>query len=315
MSRSVFNTTAADSGTRVDVFLVRQGFPSSRASIQRWIEEGRVRLNGETTKPSYKLRPGDVVEVQAPAEAPASDNQLEPWDFPITILYEDDHLLAVSKPAGVVTHPGAGNRNRTLVHAIIVQRPQLSAVGHVMRPGVVHRLDRETSGVLLLAKTEAAYLATTRMFKDRRIEKHYRALTFGLWVQREGRIDTPLGRDPRDRKKISTRARKSRTAVTLYRVLQQGGCGAFLDVQILTGRTHQIRVHLSSENHPIVGDARYGGANWSRIPNPQLRALLKSSEFFGLHAFSLSFSHPVTAEPVHVECPLPDTWNDALKIL
>lgn len=315
MNKTKFTASASDSGARVDVFLSRQGFSASRATIQRWIDEGRVLVKGEAVKPSHKLKTGDVVTVHVPAEMPAPESGLEPWDFPIDILYEDEHLLAVNKPAGMVTHPGAGNRDRTLAHAIIVQRPQLAAVGHVLRPGIVHRLDRETSGVLLLAKTEAAYHATTRMFKDRGIEKHYRALTFGVWARKEGRLDAPLGRDPHDRKKISIRARKSRTAVTLYRVLRQGGCGALLDVQILTGRTHQIRVHVSTENHPIVGDARYGGANWNRIPDARLRDRLRQNRFFGLHAYSLSFSHPITGAPVLIECPLPDSWNDALKIL
>ena len=315
MSETTFSPSASDSGTRLDVFLSRQGLQASRASIQQWIEEGLVLLNGKTAKPSHKLRPGEVVTVHASSRAAAPASRLEPWDFPLAILYEDDHLLAVNKPSGLVTHPGAGNRDRTLAHAIILQRPQLAGVGHDLRPGVVHRLDRETSGILLMAKTESAYLATVRMFKDRQIEKHYRALTFGLWARKVGRIDSPLGRDPHDRKKISVRARKSRSAVTLYRVLQQGSCASLLDVQILTGRTHQIRVHLSSEHHPIVGDAKYGGVNWTRIPDAALRAQLKQSRFFGLHAYSLGFSHPVTGRQILIECPLPDTWTDALKIL
>lgn len=315
MTHSSFTASQADSGCRVDIFLVRQNLPASRAAIQRWIEEGRVLLNGAATKAAHKLRAGDSVEVEIPAPAPEAAGVLEPWNVPLAILYEDDSVLAVDKPAGMVTHPGAGNRSRTLAHALVALRPQLSGVGHPLRPGIVHRLDRETSGVLLLAKTDSAYQALSRMFKDRRMEKHYRALTFGVWAQKAGRIDRPLGRDPRDRKKISVRARKSRSAVTLYHVLQQGGCCALLDVQILTGRTHQIRVHLSSENHPIVGDVKYGGGNWSRIPDAALRPLLKKNQFFGLHAYSISFTHPVTGEPVRIESPLPDAWSDALKLL
>lgn len=314
MKRGSYSVSEADSGKRVDVFLMARELAASRTAIQKWIEDGRVLLNGAPTKSSHKLKRGDLLDVDEPPKS-APDNSLEPWIQPIDILYEDDILLAVRKPPGMITHPGAGNRSKTLVNALIVLRPEIAGVGHPLRPGIVHRLDRETSGLLLVAKTDRAYHAITTMFKLRQIEKHYRALTFGVWPQTAGRIDKPLGRDPGDRKRISTRARKSRTAVTLYRVLKQGGSGALLDVHILTGRTHQIRVHLSSENHPIVGDSKYGGGNWVRITDPQLRAHLKQAGFFGLHAYSLSFSHPASNAQITLECPLPDSWTDALKIL
>lgn len=315
MNHTHITVSAADAGCRLDVLLARQGILPTRASIQRLIESGHVSVNSSPSKSSHRLKSGDVIELDLSGIHQESREILEPWDQSIEILFEDEFILVAAKPAGLVTHPGAGNRNRTLVNAMIVLRPEIARIGHELRPGIVHRLDRETSGAILFAKTETAYHTLCRMFKDHLIEKHYRALSFGLWNVKEGRIEKALGRDARDRKKISVRARKSRSAISLFRVLKQGGCAALLDVQILTGRTHQIRVHLSSENHPIVGDSKYGGGNWSRIPHVELRNRLKQAQFFGLHAYSLSFLHPMTGTPVHVEAPLPAIWSDALRIL
>ena len=255
-------------GQRVDVFLYAIRIRHSRAAVQRLIEQGAVRIQGLPVKASLRLRGGELLEVDSDEESISSADLLSPWNFPLPVLYEEESFLAIEKPAGIVTHPGAGTRDETLANALVHLRPQLAGVGHPLRPGIVHRLDKETSGLMLIAKTEEAYQALSRMFKDREVEKHYRALAFGMFERKNGRIDKALGRDPNDRKKISVRARHSRNAVTLFRVMQQYGCAALLDVQILTGRTHQIRVHLSSENHPIVGDSRYGGANWMRIPDP-----------------------------------------------
>lgn len=295
--------------------MMGRGLSPSRVTIQKWIQDGRVFVNGRTTKPAHRLKNGDVLELEKPELPMISSEKLESWNYPLEIIYEDTSLLAISKPAGMVTHPGAGNRTQTLVNALIVLRPEIAGIGHPLRPGIVHRLDRETSGILLIAKTEMAYHLLTGLFKQRSMEKHYRALTFGNWSTQSGRIDRALGRDPSNRQKISVHARRSRTAITLYNVLKQGGCGALLDVQILTGRTHQIRVHLSSEHHPIIGDTKYGGSNWNRIPNANLRAKLKQISFFGLHSFSLRFVHPITLSELLLECPLPDTWNDAFNLL
>lgn len=315
MSRLSFSVSKGESGLRVDKFLMNRGLSPSRVSIQKWIQDGCVFVNGLRTKSAHRLKMGDLLELEKPELTITSNETLEPWNHPLDIIHEDADLLAVSKPAGMVTHPGAGNRAQTLVNALIAIRPEIAGVGHSLRPGIVHRLDRETSGLLLIAKNESAYHLLTGLFKQRRMEKHYRALTFGKWPTQSGRIDLALGRDPSDRKKISIRARKSRSAITLYRVIKQGSNGALLDVQILTGRTHQIRVHLSSEHHPIVGDTKYGGANWNRIPDAGLRAKLKQTSFFGLHSFSLRFIHPTTHAEILLECPLPDSWNEALQIL
>jgi 23S rRNA pseudouridine1911/1915/1917 synthase len=305
----VFTVSSDESETRLDVFLLHRLSVSSRATVQKWIRQKNVLINGKSAKSSHKLHPGDRIELNRPAESAASAT-LAPWDFPLDVVYEDESILAINKPSGMVTHPGAGNRSHTLANAVLSMHPELSAVGHPLRPGIVHRLDKETSGLVLLARTQEAYAHLVRLFKDRAIEKHYRAFAYGEFPHTEGRIEKALGRDPRDRKKISIRARQSRSAVTLYRVLQKSGYASLLDVQILTGRTHQIRVHLSSEHHPIVGDGKYGGGDWNRIPDPKLREMLRNAAFFGLHSYSLKFAHPADARPMLLQAPLPKLWNE-----
>ena len=304
-----FLITAEDAGIRIDRFLAARFSSDSRTSIRKWLEQQIVLINGKPAKPAYKLRTGDSVVIPEIPQRSVVSSELTPWEFPLKILYEDDFLLSIDKPAGIVVHPGAGVRDHTIAHAALYHVPQIRVVGHPGRPGVVHRLDKETSGVLLLAKNQETYLKLVHLFKDRKIQKHYRAAVFGKMANTHGRIEKALGRDPLDRKKISIRAKTKRPAVTLYHVLKNYEFGALMDVQILTGRTHQVRVHLASENHPIIGDTKYGGANWNRISDVELRNRLKLAAFFGLHALSLDFAHPITGKELHLEAELPEIWN------
>jgi 23S rRNA pseudouridine1911/1915/1917 synthase len=309
MTTRAFVVSGENAGTRIDLFLTQQYPDESRSAIQKWFNQNLILVNSHPAKPSYKLHSGDQIVVKTTELVIAGERALVPWNFALEILYEDDALLGINKPAHIVVHPGAGVFDHTIVHAALHHYPEIVYVGHPRRPGVVHRLDKETSGVLLLAKQQDAYLRMTEMFKNRKIRKHYKAAVYGQMQNEQGRIEKPLGRDPVNRKKISIRARKTRSAVPLYKVTSQFSFGALLDVEILTGRTHQIRVHLSSENHPIIGDSKYGGGNWNRIPDADLRNQLRKSGFFGLHAFSLDFNHPSTGEPLHIEAPLPKIWS------
>lgn len=305
-----FLISGENMGIRIDRFLTQHYPKLSRSAIQKWFDNEKVRVNDHTVKASYKLRDQDRIDVLEHFVTDPESIGLTPWNFPLEILFEDDTLLAINKPAHMVVHPGAGVSHHTVVHAVLHYFPGISEVGHPVRPGVVHRLDKETSGILLFTKTQEAYLKMASLFKNRLIRKHYRAVVFGRMERAQGRIEKALGRDPSNRKKISVRARKARPAVTIYSVLHECDFGSLLDVEILTGRTHQIRVHLSSENHPILGDTKYGGGNWNRIQDVTLRNRLKQTAFFGLHAFSLEFDHPLSGKHLYLQAPLPSVWKE-----
>jgi 23S rRNA pseudouridine1911/1915/1917 synthase len=276
-------------GERLDRFLAASS-GLTRARIQALIAGGRVEVGGALRKASALLRGGEQITLSLP---PPEPSDLTPEPIPLEVLYEDADLLVINKSAGLVMHPAAGRRTGTLVNALLHRCPDLRGIGGVERPGLVHRLDKDTSGCLVVAKTEAAHEGLSRQFAARQVRKTYLAVVHGTVRQRSGRIAVPIGRDLRDRKKMGVRTARGREAATAFRVLRELPGATLLEVTPETGRTHQIRVHLAHLGHPVVGDALYGGRRERR----EQRQLL--------HAWRIGFTHPRTGAAVAVEAPPP----------
>lgn len=294
-------------GLRVDRVLAHEIAGYSRSQIQRLIEEGHVAIpRVKVVKSNTQVREGDVVGVQLPVPIAATP-VAEP--IPIDVLFQDTDIIVVNKPAGMVVHPGAGHDSGTLVNALLHHVTDLSGIGGERRPGIVHRLDKGTSGVMVVAKHDAAHHALARQFHDREVEKEYVALVWGL-VQQRKRIDMPIGRDPVHREKISTRARRARHAVTRVTWAQHVPGLSLLRIAIATGRTHQIRVHLNAIGHPIVGDSLYGGVR-RRAPQA-LGAVQRLTRPF-LHAERIAFVHPRTGDTLEFKVPLPEDLRSLVE--
>ena len=292
-------------GLRLDNFLTALIPDLSRSQVQRLIKDGHVKGPSTTLRSSMAVHAGQafIVDIPEPAAAtPAAE------ELPLQILYEDGDLVVLDKPAGMVVHPAAGHDSGTLVNALLHHIKDLSGIGGELRPGIVHRLDRGTSGVMVVAKHDRAHQELSRQFRDREVEKEYVALVWGV-VQPGRRIDAAIGRDPNDRQKMSTRARRARHAVTRVTFARHLKGVSLLKVAIATGRTHQIRVHLSAIGHPIVGDPTYGGVHRRVLPN--LRAVMRLERPF-LHAARLSFTHPGDGKRLTFESALP---NDLQSVL
>jgi len=276
-----------DSGKRLDSFLHERLSEFSRARLQSWIKAARVQVNGMSSRASYLLRGGETIEVSPAGLTPLKATA---EDLPLKILYEDADVIVVDKPAGMVVHAGAGNTTGTLVNALLHRFGSLSEVNGDLRPGIVHRLDRETSGALVVARTDRAHHALAAQFQAREVEKVYLALVHGR-TRPQGRITTPIARDPVRRVRMTTKLASGREALTEYRLLEAFERLSYLEVRIGTGRTHQIRVHLASIRHPVFGDRLYGA------PASEL------GRFF-LHAHQLQFRSPSTGKVIRVESPL-----------
>jgi 23S rRNA pseudouridine1911/1915/1917 synthase len=285
-------------GARLDNFLTALLPDQSRSHIQRLIKDGRVTGPASTIRASTLVHTGQIYAIELPEPTAATP---EAEALPIRIIYQDEHLVVLDKPAGMVVHPGAGHSTGTLVNALLHHITDLSGIGGELRPGIVHRLDRGTSGVMVVAKNDHAHQELSRQFADREVDKEYIALVWGL-VQAGRRIDAAIGRDPSQRQKMSTRARRARSAVTRVLAARHFKGVSLLKVAIATGRTHQIRVHLSAIGHPIVGDPTYGGLH-RRTP-ANLRAVQRLERPF-LHAARLAFIHPVDGRRVEFDSPLP----------
>jgi 23S rRNA pseudouridine1911/1915/1917 synthase len=282
--------TMEQAGARLDRAVASHVPGVSRAQVQRLIKTGSVSVNGRPSKASYQTQVGDVIAVFIPDDA---EEAVVAEAIPLDIVFEDGHLLVVNKPAGMVVHPALGHRSGTLVNALLAHCPEIAHVGGIERAGIVHRLDRNTSGLLVVAKDEESRKALQRQFKRRQVEKVYMALVEGRLAPREGIVDAPIGRDRSERKRMAV-VRSGREARTRYRVTEYLGDHALLEVRPKTGRTHQIRVHLAWIGHPVVGDAVYGSRR---------QRLLHDRHF--LHASRLGFVHPTTAQKVAFEAPLP----------
>ena len=303
-----FTVASEQSGLRLDLFLTAREIGLSRTQIGRAVDEGQVQVNGRPGRAGRKLKTGDVVDIVLPAARPSG---VIPEAIPLKILYEDASLLVIDKPAGMVVHPAAGHLGGTLVNALLHHCRDLSGIGGVLRPGIVHRLDKETSGLLVVAKSNEAHRGLAGQFKRHEVKKTYQALVYGDPKTDGGRIESAVGRHPTDRKRMSTQSRRGRSAVTVWRVRERYRVAALLEVNIETGRTHQIRVHLTDIGHPVVGDRVYGGAGRIRtVGDPAARARMKALDRQALHAWRLAFTHPATGETMRFASPLPKDMAD-----
>jgi 23S rRNA pseudouridine1911/1915/1917 synthase len=307
-----FVVEPAEAGARLDKLLAAKLPELSRARLQALIADGHVRVSGKPAKAALRATAGAVLEVEVPAPRPV---ELIAEDLRLPVLFEDEALLVIDKPAGMAVHPGAGISRGTVVHGILHQVGDLRGVGGELRPGIVHRLDKDTSGCLAVAKTEEALRALQRLFKARQVEKRYRALVHGAPPDR-GEMDTAYARHPTDRKRFSSKVREGKHAVTRFSVLARSPGAAWVDVELLTGRTHQIRAHFADSGWPLFCDKLYGGTR-REGPSapPRIRAAATALGRQGLHAFRLAFDHPLGGPRVECESPLPADLRAALGAL
>jgi 23S rRNA pseudouridine1911/1915/1917 synthase len=300
---------------RLDRFLAENLPELSRSQLKKLIDDGRALLNGKPVKAGAKLKGGEKLVVSLPEPTPTEAVSEE---IPLNILYEDHLLVVVDKPAGMVVHPAPGHYQGTLVNALLHHCKDLSGIGGELRPGIVHRLDKDTSGVMVATKNDTAHNHLARQFKDHSIKRCYVALVHGLWPENRGTVDSPIGRHPTQRKKMSSASRTGRRAVTHWRVLQRFEQDrlTLVELTLETGRTHQIRVHLSEMQRPLVGDPVYGNAGRTRsIKDPELRRLIADLGRQALHARLLGFIHPESGARLEFSSPLPEDMQAILDYL
>ena len=286
---------------RLDMYIAQKNDKLSRSMIQKLIEDGEILVNGQTKKISYKVHTGDEIEINIPEP---KETNIKPQNIPVEVIYEDSDIIVVNKPKGMVVHPANGNPDGTLVNAILALcKDNLSGIGGEIRPGIVHRLDKDTSGLLIIAKNDLAHKNISEQIKNRQVKKIYIALVKGNVAEDEATIDMPIGRSTKDRKKMAVR-KDGKTAITHFKVLKRYNKYTLLEIKIDTGRTHQIRVHMAEIGHPVVGDMVYSsGKNEFGIEGQML------------HAKSLDFRHPVTGKAMHLEADVPQYFVDVLNKL
>lgn len=302
MNLLTFTIKQEEYSIRIDRYLAEQCPEFSRSYLQKLLKEQKVTADGRPVKANYKIQPGAEIQVEIPdMEVP----DIRPEDIPLDILYEDEHLLVVNKPKGMVVHPAAGHTEGTLVNAVMAHcGDNLSGINGVLRPGIVHRIDKDTTGALVICKEDAVHRDLAEQLKEHSIKRRYRAIVQGNLKEDEGTIEGPIGRHPTDRKKMVINYKNGKDAVTHYKVLERFGQYTYIECRLETGRTHQIRVHMTSIGHPLLGDTVYGSSK-----NPfHLQGQT-------LHAMILGFRHPVTGEYIEFEAPLPDYFLKLLEKL
>jgi 23S rRNA pseudouridine1911/1915/1917 synthase len=310
-----FTIEAPDEGKRLDLLICAHAPGCARTLSAKLIRSGSVHVDGHVKKAGYRVRMGEKVSGIIPLPVPAS---FEPEPIALSVLYEDTTIIVINKQPGIVVHPAPGHRNGTLVNAILHHCPGIEAIGGEIRPGIVHRLDRDTSGTLVIAKNAVAMKHLADQFRDRHVQKEYLALVWGCVARDCGTISLPIGRHPVDRKRMSTVSRKTRIAETHWQVESRFDQVSLLRVRIRTGRTHQIRVHCAAMHHPVIGDSVYGGRNLgAKYPpaSPAVRAAIESIGRQMLHAWRLGFTHPVSGKEMMFESPLPSDMTFLLETL
>lgn len=300
-------------GKRLDVGLTVTGVVLSRSQAQRLIADKLVWINKKNEKASYKLQVGNVIEIEMPTPKKI---ELIPYDFPLDIIYEDEDVIVVNKPAGLVVHPAYGHESDTLINALLARQTSLSSGGEEFRPGLVHRIDKGTSGLIVLAKTDTAHGFLAKQFLNKTIHRRYWALCFSNKNLTEGTIESYLGRDPNNRQRFkSLETEEGKKAITHYKIIHDAPPFRLFQLQLETGRTHQIRVHLSSEQNPIVGDEVYGGKNQAKnLKNQRLKKLILEMDRFALHAKELGFMHPSKKEFLTFEAPIPEDLHSLFSL-
>ena len=311
---AVRDTTVGEAqhGLRLDRALGELFSDYSRNFLANLVTDGRVRIDGTpATKPSQRVETGQRLEIDVPDAAPSG---IASQEIPLTVLHEDADVVVIDKPAGLVVHPAAGHADGTLVNALLFHVKDLSGVGGEIRPGIVHRLDKDTSGVMIIAKHDAAHRKLTEAWNTERVRKEYVALVYGTPSNDRGTIEAPIGRDPRDRKRMAVVA-GGRAAITDYEVAERLRYVSLVRCRLRTGRTHQIRVHMKHLGHPIVGDPVYSGPQWRGIPDKKVQKLLSSLERQMLHAARITFAHPTSGISMTFEAPLPEDFAKVIEAM
>lgn len=300
-NRDCFQVSEENKGERIDVFLAREMKDLSRSNVQRLVEKGQVTVNDKVVKTNYKLKGSEQIVVNIPKP---ESLELMAEDIPLDVVYEDDDIIVINKARGMVVHPATGNYSGTLVNALLEHCNDLSGINGVARPGIVHRLDKDTSGVMIAAKTDRAHISLAEQIKEHTAHRRYLTLVHGNIKEEQGVIKGPIGRHPSDRKKMAVTFVNSKEAITKFRVLERFGAYTFVECRLLTGRTHQIRVHMAYIGHPVVGDPKYG---------PERGHFSIAGQ--ALHSTELTIKHPVTEETMVFSAPLPEDMEQILTTL